>query len=107
MNQIYTPESRNVLGVFQIYESKGEYIDLSRKLIYRQSFTVVMTIENEGYIITDKCINCQMCYDICPQKCIHLSSQSFMIEQHHCLHCGKCQEVCPVHTIIKGGENEK
>lgn len=108
MNQIYTPELRDVLEVFQVYECKGEYFDLSRKPIYRQSFTVGVTMENEGYMITDKCINCQKCYDICLQKCIHLSSQSFMIEQHHCLHCGKCQEVCPVHAINKrGGENAK
>ncbi len=39
LQNIYpTPKSRGALEVFCIYEAEGEYFDLGRNPIYRQSF---------------------------------------------------------------------
>ena len=103
MADIYSVEARDALEVFQIYEYSGEYFDLSQKPIFRQSFSVGSKIRKQGYFVTEKCIGCQKCYHICPQKCINIAVKPIVIQQNHCLHCGKCYEVCPVQAIKKEG----
>ena len=103
MKEIYpTEESRRALTVFQIYEGNGEWFDLSKKPIERASFAFGKAEESsEGYKITDACIGCSSCLDVCPQNCIVSDSIPYMIEQEHCLHCGNCYTVCPVNAVIK------
>ena len=103
MKEIYpTEESRRALTVFQIYEGSGEWFDLSKKPIERASFAFGKAEESsEGYKITDACIGCSSCLDVCPQNCIVSDSIPYMIEQEHCLHCGNCHTVCPVNAVIK------
>ena len=102
MKEIYpTEESRRALTVFQIYEGSGEWFDLSKKPIERASFAFGKAEETlEGYKITDACIGCSSCLDVCPQNCIVSDSIPYMIEQEHCLHCGNCYTVCPVNAVI-------
>lgn len=105
MNEIYPDAaSRSALTVFQIYEGRGEWFDLSKKPIERASFTFggAASIE-EGYFVTDKCIGCKFCYSKCPQKCIDISAKPVVIQQEHCLHCGNCYEVCPATAVEKRG----
>ena len=91
MKEIYPDEiSREVLEVFQIDKCQGEYFDLSQKPIYRQSFVVNESLKKSGYYVGEGCIGCKMCYRVCPQKCIDISSKPVVILQDHCLHCGKC-----------------
>ena len=68
MNEIYpTEESRGALTVFQIYEGTGEWFDLSKKPIERDSFSFgEAELAEEGYVVTDSCIGCQACAAICP-----------------------------------------
>lgn len=103
MNEIYpTPESRQALTVFQLYEGSGEWFDLSKKPIERASFTFGGVEEKaEGYFITDACIGCQSCGAVCPQNCIDFTTVPAVIQQTHCLHCGNCYEVCPVKAVVK------
>ena len=103
MKEIYpTEESRRALTLFQIYEGSGEWFDLSKKPIERASFTFGEAEESpEGYKITDACIGCSSCLDVCPQNCIVSDSIPYMIEQEHCLHCGNCHTVCPVGAVTK------
>ena len=110
MKEIYpTEESRRALtvfqiyeGVFQIYEGSGEWFDLSKKPIERASFAFGKAGESpEGYEITDACIECSSCLDVCPQNCIESDSIPYAIEQEHCLHCGNCHTVCPVGAVTK------
>ena len=103
MKEIYpTEESRRALTVFQIYEGSGKWFDLSKKPIERASFAFGKAEESsEGYKITDACIGCSSCLDVCPQNCIVSDSIPYMIEQEHCLHCGNCYTVCPVNAVIK------
>lgn len=101
MREIYpTEESMQALTVFQIYEGTGEWFDLSKKPIERASFTFGGAEKKaEGYFITDACVECGSCVEVCPQNCINTDNIPFVIEQEHCLHCGNCFEACPVGAV--------
>ncbi|MBQ6359538.1 MAG: 4Fe-4S binding protein [Lachnospiraceae bacterium] len=103
MKTIYpTLESMQALTVFQIYEGTGEWFDLSKKPIERASFTFGGAEKKaEGYFITDACIGCESCIEVCPQKCIINKNIPYMIMQDHCLHCGNCLTACPVSAVKK------
>ena len=101
MNEIYpTAASREALTVFQIYEGCGEWFDLSKKPIERASFTFGGARKKpEGYFITNACIGCQSCVEVCPQQCIVTESMPLVINQANCLHCGNCLTVCPAGAV--------
>ena len=101
MREIYpTEESMKALTVFQIYEGSGEWFDLSRKPIERASFTFGGVEETtEGYYITDACIGCKSCLEVCPQQCIITEEVPLVINQTNCLHCGNCLTVCPAGAV--------
>lgn len=99
MNTVYPNESRYVLEAFCIENGSVEFFELGKEPIVRESFMLgsAKTKEN-GFLITDACIQCGKCGDICPQKCI----TEYKINQKHCLHCGLCAEECPVGAVKKG-----
>ncbi len=101
MNEIYpTAASREALTVFQIYEGSGEWFDLSKKPIERESFTFGgAQKKTDGYFITDACTGCQSCMEVCPQKCIVAENIPLVINQANCLHCGNCLTVCPAGAV--------
>ena len=103
MREIYpTEESMKALTVFQLYEGTGEWFDLSKKPIERASFTFGGVEEKkEGYFITDECVGCGSCAEVCPQGCILTDDVPHVIEEEHCLRCGNCFEACPVGAIEK------
>ena len=105
MNEIYPDTaSREALTVFHIYEGSGEWFDLSKTPIQRDSFVFGGANEiEEGYFITDACIGCKLCYSKCPQNCIDISVTPSIIRQKNCLHCGNCYEICPVRAVEKRG----
>ena len=102
MLEIYpAAESRKALTVFQIYEGSGEWFDLSKKPIERDSFTFGgAACRAEGYFITDACIGCGACLSDCPQSCIDLNGRA-EIRQANCLHCGNCAAICPAGAVIR------
>lgn len=106
MAEIYPQEeSRKALEVFRVAEGTGEFFDLSVKPVYRDSFVLGTgrqeTGQAGGYVITDRCHGCRICYSRCPQKCIDMSSRPFVIRQEHCLHCGNCMSACPFGAVEK------
>lgn len=108
MAEIYPDEdSRTALEVFQLYEGRGEFFDLSTKPITRDSFFLGKKVEEEvpgavgGYFITDRCRGCRICYSKCPQKCIDTEVSPCLILQENCLHCGNCYEFCPFEAVVK------
>ena len=58
-----------------------------------------MQVKEAGYVVTDKCIGCKLCYAKCPQKCIDITRKPVVIEQEHSLRCGNCFEVCPARAV--------
>lgn len=103
MSEIYpTKESRTALTVFRIYDGCGEWFDLSKKPIERASFSFGKGIKTiDGYCITNKCIGCKKCLEVCPQECIDFTGGYTRIIQSNCLHCGACFEHCPVKAVEK------
>ena len=52
--------------------------------------------------ITEKCIGCTACKNVCPVDCINGERKSLHeIDQNECIKCGACIEKCPVNAIIK------
>jgi len=61
-------------------------------------------------IITDECINCDVCEPECPNDAIYQGEEIYEIEPNHCTECAghfevpQCVEVCPVECIIVNPE---
>lgn len=58
-------------------------------------------------LITEKCINCDMCEPECPNQAIAMGATIYQIDPARCTECvghydePTCQSVCPInHTII-------
>jgi ferredoxin len=56
-------------------------------------------------IITDECINCDVCEPECPNEAIYQGDDIYVIEPLKCTECvghynePQCQQVCPVDCI--------
>jgi ferredoxin len=56
-------------------------------------------------IITDQCINCDVCEPECPNGAISMGEEIYVIDPKKCTECvghfdrPQCQEVCPVDCI--------
>ena len=49
--------------------------------------------------LTEPCIQCRKCIDICPVHALHLEGKSIIIDEKACVRCYCCHEVCPAHAI--------
>jgi len=64
-------------------------------------------------LITDECINCDVCEPECPNGAIAQGSEIYVIDPQLCTECvghfasPQCVEVCPVECIITDPENEE
>ena len=101
MQGIYPGDTRSALEVFCIYEAQGEYFDISEPShVVRDSFVIGNPkVRRNGYYVGQGCIGCKLCYSVCPQKCIDISTKPVVIDQNRCLHCGRCAEICPKQVI--------
>jgi len=56
-------------------------------------------------MITDECINCDVCEPECPNGAISQGEEIYVIDPNHCTECvghfdePQCQQVCPVSCI--------
>lgn len=56
-------------------------------------------------IITDDCINCDVCEPVCPNLAIYPGDEIYEIDPTRCTECvghfdePQCQQVCPVECI--------
>lgn len=53
-----------------------------------------------------KCIGCESCHRVCPQKAITMENQTAFIDKMKCIGCGECMTVCLLKAIEMGGELE-
>jgi len=55
-------------------------------------------------IVTDDCISCGQCIDVCPAGAIEIKSEGAgygvaVINTELCCECGVCREICPNDAI--------
>lgn len=56
-------------------------------------------------IITDECINCDVCEPECPNDAISMGPEYYVIDPNRCTECvghfdePQCQQICPVECI--------
>ena len=56
-------------------------------------------------MITDECINCDVCEPECPNEAISAGEEFYVIDAHKCTECvghfdePQCRKVCPVDCI--------
>jgi len=56
-------------------------------------------------MITDECINCDVCEPECPNQAISMGPEYYVIDPHRCTECvghfdtPQCVQVCPVECI--------
>jgi len=56
-------------------------------------------------MITDECINCDVCEPVCPNNAISQGAEYYLIDPKRCTECvghfdtPQCVEVCPVNCI--------
>lgn len=64
-------------------------------------------------LITDECINCDVCEPECPNGAIYMGEEIYEIDPNLCTECvghydePQCVEVCPVDCIITNPEYEE
>ncbi|MBA3661589.1 MAG: YfhL family 4Fe-4S dicluster ferredoxin [Gammaproteobacteria bacterium] len=64
-------------------------------------------------LITDECINCDVCEPVCPNTAIYQGESIFEIRPNQCTECvghfaePQCVAVCPVACIIKDPDHEE
>ena len=49
--------------------------------------------------VTDRCINCGICIQICPKKCFDKKSKYISENSNECILCQRCLEYCPTNAI--------
>ena len=64
-------------------------------------------------LITDQCVNCDVCEPVCPNKAIAQGEVVYEIEPSRCTECvghfdtPQCVEVCPVECIFIDPEHSE
>ncbi len=54
-----------------------------------------------AYTITDKCVNCGKCEEVCPVQAISKGEKTYVIDADTCVSCGQCAEECPSQAIVE------
>ena len=54
-----------------------------------------------AYRITDACISCGACAELCPCEAISQGDTQYVIDPDKCASCGSCAEQCPMGAIVE------
>lgn len=50
-------------------------------------------------MVTEECMGCQSCLDVCPLGAITMKVYA-VVDEQNCAECGSCVDVCPVEAIV-------
>ena len=79
----------------------GKHFDNIESLIITNDFDGLIITEDREYE-EEQCINCGLCYKICPLNINPLKGDS-----NKCCHCNLCNYICPTHLKIKENNYDK
>lgn len=99
------------MTAFVLYRAKGEIFDydfekknrdhkLERERFSFGDFKIV----KPGLTITDKCIGCGKCHEVCTFSATEKVGNKYRINGNRCDECGNCVVNCPVGAIIHKGQ---
>lgn len=57
------------------------------------------------WVDQDKCVECGICIDSCPEAAISMKNEKATISQDKCTFCGNCFSACPQEAIRPNSEN--
>ena len=55
-----------------------------------------------AFVITDSCVKCGSCAEVCPMEAITEGEDKYVIDPDVCVSCGTCAAQCPVEAIEEG-----
>ena len=62
-------------------------------------------VEDAKYveILKERCVNCGLCYSLCPVGVIQLNTKTYEINlaRELCIGCWRCLDACPLEAIVK------
>jgi uncharacterized protein (DUF362 family) len=94
-----------------LWPEEIEYPLLQPEDVSYKSFKLPSTAEHlitgkkapkKSPIITDKCIGCGDCEEICPKEAVKVHDELAKINYSKCIRCFCCHEVCPENAIKLG-----
>ncbi len=92
-------------GNFVIESAKGEIFDYDFEMKHRDHKVLRTrfafggaTYNDAGVRITDSCIGCGACYEVCSFKAI-IPGDKYSVNPSRCDDCGSCLQTCPVGAI--------
>lgn len=54
-----------------------------------------------AYVISDKCVACGKCVEVCPVEAITKGDKKYIINAETCVSCGQCADACPSEAIAE------
>ena len=55
-----------------------------------------------AYVISEKCMACGKCKDVCPVESISKGEKRYVIDAETCVSCGQCADACESSAIAEG-----
>ena len=96
----------------KLWPERIDYPILKPKDVFYKGFKLPSTADHllsgkrhpkKSPIITDKCIGCKECEEICPKGAVKVNGEVAKVDYSNCIRCFCCHEVCPENAIKLGG----
>ncbi len=95
----------------KLWPERIDYPILKPKDVFYKGFKLPSTADHlltgkrhpkKSPIITDKCIGCKECEEICPKGAVKVNGEVAKLDYSNCIRCFCCHEVCPENAIKLG-----
>jgi uncharacterized protein (DUF362 family) len=95
----------------KLWPERIDYPILKPKDVFYKGFKLPSTADHlltgkrhskKSPIITDKCIGCKECEEVCPKGAVKVKGEVAKVDYSNCIRCFCCHEVCPENAIKLG-----